>query len=425
MQMNKPHKIILHLDMNAFFASVEQAFNPELQGKPVAIVPGGDYAKSAILTCSYQAKAQGVKNFMRLDEAKRICPGLIAVSVSHHNYYEVNQRLAEILSVYTEDMEIYSIDEFFFDLTDYFKLRPHLQPRDVALEMKAAIASKIHPVLTCSIGIAGNKLLAKVGSDFKKPDGLTEISWENRFEYLDQMKLEDIWGIGRNCLPKLYRLGITSTYDIRQLSDRLLTRLVGPYSERLKLIARGEHYGNVVKAAEQKPRRSMQHAHTLAKPATTSSDIKALLHRIAERLARRLRKNQQAARDVSLAIRLSGEPAQGWGGRLFLSSQKTLTEASASGSVLYEAACELLNSLNWEDRLSEGVRYAVIGVDRLTLPGQELLLPAQISPLVKAIDQLNYKFGEFSVRSADLWQQRVGRAKKQTRGNLLFHPDYN
>jgi len=414
------NQVIFHLDMNAYFASVEQACNPFIRNKPVAVVSSMNYSGAAILARSYEAKQKGVKTFSKLRDAQIICPNIIPVPLDHLKYYDVNNQINKILERYTPLIEIYSIDEFFLDLTQYFKLHQKTYTQ-LAKEIKLAIATELSPILTCSIGVGNNKLLAKVGSDYLKPDGLTIIPWEERFKYLDSMELADIWGIGRNCLPKLAALGIKSTAQLRDLSDQQLRNLVGSYGTRLKMIARGEHYDKVDYDRNRKPQKTMQHAHTLSQATKDIVEIKTLMHKLAEKLATRLRKHHQETNLVSLGIRPSKEQNYGWGYLPRLKGTISI-KSTSNGIEIYNAALKILEQL---DLREVEVRLLVVGLNCLNTAIQFKLDHTinRRDEVDLALDIVNNKYGEFTLRTADILNQR---AKEQelsiVRQPMTFHP---
>jgi len=415
--------IIFHLDMNAFFASVEQVLNPSLRGRPVAVVSSNNYQGAAILARSYEAKSRGVASFMRLPEAKLACPELITITPKHENYYEFNKQLTKIMQQFTDTLEVYSIDEFFLDMTDYLAIRPWLSVVELAQQIKDTIAEKISPVLKCSIGVSSNKLLAKVGSDFKKPDGLTVIPWERRFEFLDQLSFREIWGIGYNSIPKLHSLGIHNTAQIRALDKRVLESLVGSYWNRLQLIANGECEDPVHSNLIGKPKKSMQHAHTLDRATSDLHELQTLARKLCEKLSLRLRKYQQLAGAVGLILRPAREENYGWGRKPRLHAQIALGFFSDHGEHLYQAADKLLQGL---DINGIEVRLMAVTITHLHSGQQPQLLESRSSKLIqldKAIDQINHKFGSFTLRSADiLHQQAKNKVFSIDHASIPFHP---
>ncbi|MFW5702906.1 MAG: DNA polymerase Y family protein [Candidatus Dojkabacteria bacterium] len=423
-------RVICHIDMNAYFASVEQAANPNLVGKPVAVVPTLNYAGAAILARSYEAKDKGVKTFSRLYEAKQVCPELVAVKSDHLKYYQINQELYKIVSRYSPDVEIYSIDEFFLDLTGYYKFREY-DFESLAKEIKQAITREIHPALKCSIGFGPNKLLAKVGSDYQKPDGLTVIPWDKRLEYLDSLALEDIWGIGKRSVPKLHALGIDSTKKIRELTIEMLYQQIGSYAYALKRLANGEYYEYVSATRNSKPQKSMQHAHTLSQSTNDQQELLSLMRKLLEKLAKRLRKHGQKAGYLQLYLRPEREQTYGWGYTPSHKISKKLPFTTNNGFYLYQTGLELFNELY---DYSFRVRLLAVGVGELVqedqfevphLYGEDLEIDIEKrSRIDSAIDIINRKYGDFTVRSADIINQKAKESRYSVeRLPMTFHPD--
>lgn len=421
-QLPEPKSTIFHVDMNAYFASVEQACNKFIQGKPVAVVSSIEYNGASILARSYEAKALGVKTFSRVFEAKKVCPELVCVPLDHLKYYDINTRIHKILSRYTEKIEVYSIDEFFLDMTDYFELRS-VSKKELALEIKQRIANEIHPVLKCSIGVGANKLLAKVGSDFQKPDGLTIIPWDSRFEFLDSMELEDIWGIGWHTAPKLRQLGIKGLRDIRKLNRDLLWNLVGSYWARLVQLANGEHYDQVKISVQEKPQKTMQHAHTMSEATSDLTKLKPLVRKLSEKLATRLRKERQLAGEVNFGVRPSGQKDYGWGRLPHFSGRIKLDQPTNHGLTIYQTACKILGTFPLDQFEA---RLLVVGVGNLQETEQMRLLdpvPTKLVKLDQAIDIVNAKYGEFTMRSGDILHERAKERELSTkRLAMTFHP---
>ncbi len=396
--MSDANKIIFHIDMNAFFASVEQANNLSLIGKPVAIVHNVNYKGSLLVTRSYEAKSQGISKFMQLEEALAVCPELIALEGDFEKYYKVNKQLSEILSKYTPFLEAYSIDEFFLDLTSYFHLHK-ISPRKLAKQIKQEIAQKISPYIKCSVGIGPNKLLAKIGSDFQKPDGLTHITDLNKYKYLDQMKLEDIWGIGKRSARKLKNLGINSTKQIRDLDYKILEGMVGSYWMRLKNISNGKYFEKVTPYKYDTPQKSMQHAHTLEKPTYDLKFIKYWIYKLSYKLAFRLRKANQMAGSVYLHIRPSNQKRYGWGSHSQHYKKKLFCFDTNDGYEIYMQACQLLPKIYSREFK---IRLISVGINRLTTSSQLKIRRQESLKKEKAniaMDQIRNKFGKNKVKN--------------------------
>lgn len=417
--------IYFHIDMNAFFASVEQALNPAWQGRPVAVVSSVNYANAAILARSYEAKDKGVKNMSRLSEARAVCPELLITKPRHHTYYKFNLKLYEIMLRYTPKVEVYSIDEFFLDMTNYFKLHPQRSLKNVVQEIKQSIAEEISPAIRCSVGVSCNKLLAKVGSDYQKPDGFTVIPWEDRYAFLDELELGDIWGIGWRSAHKLRELGITNTRHLREADVTTLRNLVGSYWTRLKLIADGEWIDPVAANKIDKPKQSMQHAHTLSRATSDIEELKTLIRKLSEKLAFRLRGHGQMAGKVSLGIRPARETHYGWGTSPRHFGIVNLGFFTNHGEHIYRGAVSVLQELNLQ---GTEVRLAAVTVHHLVqdmqfnLGEQDVL--NRVNPINHAMDKINGKFGAFTLTTADIIHQLAKHDQHAvTHANIPFHPN--
>lgn len=416
------NRIIMHIDMNSFFASVEQCANPFIRGKPIG-VGSKNYENTALVAISYEAKRMGVPKLCRLIEARRICPEILVIPFDPIKYYFVNRQIAHILRQYTPLVEIYSIDEAFMDLTDVMHLYPGKTPRELAQEIKDRIIDEVGQCLTSNVGIAPNKLLAKVASNWKKPNGLTEISWENRLEYLDKVPLEGIWGIGRNSAPKFAQLGITSTKQLREMSATDMRALVGGYYTRLQLLANGEHYDPVQPERSAKPHKTMQHAHTMSEPTNDKDELKILIKKLSEKLARRLRKHDQLASVVTLGFKPEKQKEYGWGSATMFYDVERLDHPTANGQEIYEAACQIMDEF---DIRQTKIRLAFVGVGDLSQVNQlmfEMFLDQKTMKLDSALDEINDQYGAFKIRTADILNQKAKESELSVdREDMVFHP---
>ncbi|MBL8014716.1 MAG: hypothetical protein JNK26_00830 [Candidatus Doudnabacteria bacterium] len=417
-----PESTIIHIDLNAFFASCEQLTNPFLRGKPIGVTSAQKYDYAAILAASYEAKRRGVKGIMRVFEARQVCPEIILVPFDSIKYYNINQRVMKILSEYTPKMEIYSIDEAFLDMSPVLHL--YKKPIDeIAQEIKDRIRAEVGTTLTSSVGIAPNKLLAKVASDWKKPDGMTRIDWDKRFEYLDQLELGDIWGIGYHATPKFEKLGIKSTRQLRELSDEALRSIVGSYYTRLRLIANGEYYDPVDPSRNSKPRKTMQHAHTLSTPTNDKEELKSVIRKMAERLAIRLRKHGQTARSVYVGLRPEKLKYYGWNQVSTYSGFGKVEFTTSHGKDIYEAAVKLFDDFDISDTKIRLVAVGVSHLDSINKLAFDIFTDPKTLELDKAIDQLNATYGSFTVRTGDIVYQYAKESELRVeRPDMTFHP---
>lgn len=412
--------------MNSFFASCEQVANPFIRNKPIGVTSAKDYNYGAILAASYPAKKRGVKGIMRVFEAKQVCPEIILVPFDHLKYYAINKRIMDILREYTPQMEIYSIDEAFLDITEVLHIHKKT-PRELAQEIKDRIRREIGEPMTSSVGIAPNKLLAKVASDWEKPDGLTEITWENRLEYLDKLALGDIWGIGWNATPKLAELGIKSTKQLREINDEILRGIVGSYYTRLKLIANGESYDPVEPGRNSKPKKTMQHAHTMSKATNDKTELKSVIRKMSERLAIRLRRHGQTARTVYVGLRPEKLKYYGWNQVSRYSGFERVEFTTSHGKDIYDAACKAFDKFE----LGEGpddvkIRLIAVGVsdlDSIEKIAFDIFTDPKTLQLDRAIDDINATYGQFTVRSGDIvYQYAKENELRVEREDMTFHP---
>ena len=229
-----PRKII-HLDMDAFYASVEQREDPTLRGKPVA-VGGSPRSRGVVVACSYEARKFGVHSALPMARAVRLCPELVIVRPNFSLYREVSQQVMHILRSVTSLVEPLSLDEAYLDVTE--NLLNQSLAMEVAKHLKARIRDELS--LTASAGVAPNKFLAKIASGWKKPDGLTVIAPERVESFLQKLPVEALWGVGPVTAKKLHAIGVVRLVDVRAADRELLTRTVGTLAEWLVRLSHGD-----------------------------------------------------------------------------------------------------------------------------------------------------------------------------------------
>lgn len=243
---SKMNRKIIHIDMDAFFASVEQRDNPELRGKPIAV--GFDGPRGVVSTASYEARKFGVHSAQSIAQAKQRCPGLIIVPCRHEHYKEVSQQIHRIFQEYTDLIEPISIDEAFLDVT-HNKKGINLAV-DIAQEIKARIKEETQ--LTASAGISYCKFLAKVASDYRKPDGICTIHPDKALDFIAHLPVEDFWGVGKKTLQKMHFMGIYTGADLRKVSEAHLVEVFGKVGHIFYDFARGIDERPVVTYRERK-----------------------------------------------------------------------------------------------------------------------------------------------------------------------------
>lgn len=287
----------LFLDLNSYFASVEQQENPRLRGKPVAVVPVMTEATCAI-AASYQAKAYGVKTGTMIGDARRLCPDLLCVLASHDLYVEYHHKIVEEISRHIPVTIVESIDEV------ACRLEGSLHSREKAIELarriKAGIARNIGPVITCNIGIAPNRFLAKVASDMQKPDGLVVLEAKDLPERLYELELRDLPGIGGNMERRLHGAGILTVEVLLKTSRHRLRQIWGGVEgERFYHKLRG------VELAEVPPQRSsVGHSHVLAPELRPPQMAELVARRLTLKASSRLRRLEHQARQMELTVRI-------------------------------------------------------------------------------------------------------------------------
>jgi len=287
---------IIHIDMDAFFASVEQLDNPELRGKPVAVGGSGD--RSVVAAASYEARKYGVRSAMSSVIAKRLCPNLIFVKHHFERYNEISSIVLEIFRDYTDLIEPLSIDEAFMDVTNDRK--GLVSGTIIAERIRKDIRKKTQ--LTASAGVSYNKFLAKMASDINKPDGLFVIKPSEAQGFIDKLAVERFYGIGKVTALKMHKLGIHNGYDLRQWDIESLVRNFGKAGEFFFDIARGIDDRPVEPEQERK---SVGTELTYDKDLTTRFEIIAELYKLEKELFERLQHAETSGRTITLKIKFS------------------------------------------------------------------------------------------------------------------------
>jgi DNA polymerase IV len=290
-----PYRVIAHLDFDAFFAAVEENLDPSLKGKPV-IVGGGE--RGVVSTANYVARRYGVQSAMPLRTARRLCPHGVYLVGHHKLYAEYSQRLMAILDEYSPLVEQISLDEAFVDLTGTEKLFG--SPVRTARLMQKRVADELK--LSISVGLATNKLLAKVASDFKKPSGFTVVHPGEEASFLAPLPVEKLPGVGPALLSQLRDRGVVTVGDLARIPPHLLRLSFGEWGESLAHRARGEDPRLVTPREEVK---SISREHTFEEDVSDQGVLESTLIALTEDVCRRLRRKRLEARTVTVKIRYS------------------------------------------------------------------------------------------------------------------------
>ncbi|HWH47678.1 MAG TPA: DNA polymerase IV [Burkholderiales bacterium] len=289
-----PRKII-HLDMDAFYASVEQREDPSLRGKPVA-VGGSPQSRGVVAACNYEARKFGVRSAMPMARAARQCPDLVIVRPNFALYKSVSQQVMGILRSATPLVEPLSLDEAYLDVTANLLNEPLAM--EVARHLKGRIRDEL--CLTASAGVAPNKFLAKIASGWKKPDGLTVIAPERIESFLQKLPVEALWGVGPVTAKKLHAIGVARLVDVRAADRALLTRTVGSLADWLVRLAHGDDPRAVT---PDRPWKSISAEDTYAADLEDVKEMRAEIRRLAGRVAASLEKRGLRARTVIIKVR--------------------------------------------------------------------------------------------------------------------------
>ncbi len=423
MSLSKKSRVILHLDMDAFYAAVEIREDPRLAGRPLIIGHRG--RRGVVSTCSYEARKFGVRSAMPSVTAERLCPQAIWLPGRMSLYAEVSRRILRILGEFTPTLEPVSIDEAFLDLTGVVADFGDPAPSDQAGPAMRARASRRRPVttleegvtvarrmkdririterLTASVGVAPNKFLAKVASDLEKPDGLVVLTIEAVSQRLWPLPIERLWGIGPRTAPRLHAAGLRSIGDLVASPAGLLDRLVGrEMAEHLKALGRGEDHRPVEPDRESK---SVSEERTYAEDLRDPDLIDRALLARAEGVARELRRGGLVARTVHLKVRT--------GDFTTFTRARTLPDPTDLAEVIVDTARDL-----FRDRIpigQHGVRLLGVGVSGLQ--------PVSARQTTLFVDPSEER-ARRAARVTDSVRARMGE-KAITRARLLRRPRRN
>ncbi|HYG58074.1 MAG TPA: DNA polymerase IV [Symbiobacteriaceae bacterium] len=330
---------IIHMDMDAFFAAVEQRDNPRLRGKPV-IVGGSPNSRGVVSTCSYEARKFGVRSAMPSREALRLCPQAIFVRPSFEKYTAASRHIRDIMLRYTDAIEPMSLDEAYMDVTGRDALA-------IGRELKEAVRRELR--LTASVGVSYCKFLAKIASDMDKPDGFTVVTWERAQEMLPAMPVRRIPGVGPASEQALKQLGIHTCGDLLKHDPEVLRKHYGRRADELILLASGIDLRPVETTHEAK---SIGEETTFAHDQTDRVYLSGLLDQIAGRLAEELKRHSVAARTVTVKVKwnvfLDGGPK---GGDFLTNTRShTLPFPTADAAEISRVAREIFARVEWEGR---------------------------------------------------------------------------
>jgi DNA polymerase IV len=381
-------RAILHVDMDAFYASVEEQDHPELKGKPLIV--GGTGGRGVVAAASYAVRRFGVRSAMPMREALRRCPHAVVVAPRMARYQEISQQVFAIFREFTPLVEGLSLDEAFLDVTASLQLMGG--PDVIGAAIRLRIAQQTG--LTASVGIAPNKLLAKIASDLNKPDGMCRIDAGNLRQILDELPIEKLFGVGQKTLPQVRAAGIRIFRDARTASDEVLWRAFGAHGKVMRDRASGLDDRAVEPDREEK---SISAEETFAVDIHSAAALTSQLMQLADRTAARLRAHELLAGTVSVKIRRADFKTY--------SRQRAVEPPTQDTAVLSAVAQALLGSwIASQPRVA--VRLLGVGVSDLQPLRQADLfsgpLPTAGSRLDKAVDGIRDRFGKELLTRASL-----------------------
>ncbi len=381
-------RAIILVDMNAFFAAIEQRDHPEWQGRPVVITNG--LRGTCIITCSYEARAFGIRTGMRLREAHRRCPGLIRAAARPRRYSDVSASIMSSLESITPDIEVFSVDEAFLDVSRCQGLHGH--PVAIARRVKEVVHEASG--LLCSVGLSGDKTTAKYAAKLDKPDGLTVIPPDEAAAVLDAVPVTELCGIGPGIGRFLAAHGVTTCGQMRRLPIGVLARRFGDTGRRIWLMAQGLDPSPVVSGTPAP--RTIGHGKVVPPDTRDEPVLLVYLRHMAEKVAARLRRHGMVARRFFIGLRL----AEGW-----LAERARCPVATDDGRAVF-ALCRTLLRERWR---GEGVFQiqvtaldpgpALYGGDLFQRPNERR------RRLHTAIDAVNARYGEFTLMPAPLLER--------------------
>jgi len=389
-----PERIILHLDMNAFFASVEQRADPRLRGQPV-LVCGNRHTRTVVATASYEARAFGVTTGMSVPEALACCPQATLVEGNPGKYADAFRRVACLMERYSPDVEIFSIDEAFVDLS------ATAERFGGGLAIANALHHDVqqHIGLPCSVGVGPNKLIAKLASSLKKPNGITEVRARTVTAVLATLPIEALCGIGRGFQAALNAHGITTCGELARVPLPWLMQQFGACAGRhVFRLARGQDASPVVPTRHAPAAKSMGHLQTLAHDLAPrrKAAMHAVLLGLSEKVGRRLRAEGAAGRTLTVTVRFKDVTT--------LARSRTLATFLDDGYEIAQASWRILETLP----LAQPVRLLGVSVSGLSYGArQHWWLPevVQQRALLEAHDWINNRFGEGTLQRASLLEE--------------------
>jgi DNA polymerase-4 len=412
-------RIIMHIDMNSYFATCEQQDNLAWRGKPLGVC---EHLGGIIIAASIEAKKWGIKTAMPVWEAKKLYPKIILTPTNPDRYRYYTKKFLKVFADYTDDLEKYSIDEAFLDVSRSCNIKgiedPFVEAERIAKEIKQRMLLEVGDYISCSVGIASNKLLAKIGSDMQKPNGLVIIRPQDKDSLYKKLKLTDIPGIGSRMERRLFELGINSLVELRDYPKSKLVEHFGVPG--IHLYNMGQLEGSWKEKFIDEPIKSIGHMYTVAQEFRTKKSLEPVLYKLSEMVAARLRLNGLMATGLSVHIHTptpfdSSFNIKEWGINSrrksydqCLSATRKISCYLEDGRDIFLEAMAILKSL--ENNLSHLPVY-LVGVTAIRLVpkhNQSSLFDFENRKVgvMRALDNINDKYGDFTIARVPAFEAR-------------------
>lgn len=378
--------MIIHLDMDAFFASVEEREHPELVGLPV-VVGGPSKNRGVVAAANYEARKFGVFSAMPMSRASKLCPDLQIQPVNMPLYVSVSKQIHEIFNRYTPEIEPLSLDEAFLDVSASLKLFGSAEA--IARKIKQDIKQELK--LVVSAGIAPNKFVAKIASDFDKPDGFVVVKEKDMQNFLDPLPVKRIWGVGKKTEQQLNNYGISTIKDLRSQSERWLSDRFGKQGDHIFRLANGQDKRNVISDAKAK---SISSETTFSEDISNKETLTAYLSYLTEQVAARLREKDRKGKTVSIKIRFHDFTT--------ITRSKTLLESTNQTQSIWQAVKILFNnSIADEKTTARAIRLLGVGVsgfsNEANCQGDLFSEESKHAELDEITDEINKRFGKLKI----------------------------
>ena len=386
-------RIVFHIDQNCYFASVEMISRPELRSVPMAVAGDAKVRHGIILAKNEPAKKYGIKTAEAIWQAKAKCPELVLVDAHHKKYEFYSKKLREMYSEYTDKVEPFGLDECWLDMTGI--VSDYDEAEEIALEIRNRVKEEFK--LTCSVGISFNKVFAKLGSDYKKPDATTVFRDDNWQEIIWPMPVSDLLFVGRHTSDKLAKINIKTIGDLARADGEYINRYLGKAGVQLWEYANGLDDSPVAESGYKRIPKSVGNSTTTAEDMTSDRQIERTLHMLSESVAERLRKHALKGTVVQITVR---DRDLG-----IYEKQKIIYKPTDDAREIYAAAKELFReSYDW----NKGVRSIGVRCTKLveSNSGEQLSLFTEVKArerddrLNKAIDDINSRYGSGVIKSA-------------------------